>query len=493
MKKMFQKAKGRDFSLVYQGVAFFIIMADMASDEEAREGIAEIAKMINSTDDFLDLLDFFALADDEISLPVAVVSNDTLNSFRILAEAEYGLFPQAHASIPTGTGIVIGKVLKELAPVLAKTGKESPKVLGVIGRELKRVDLRDLLKHAFNKDFLRGSLFMAKRVGIQKIRALLTAGNNKRIRPLMLISIIAFLEEEVQAGRLFPESQHVFDRKHNLNELRKLYVKALPSFAASGSADGYVINIANGASYHLMQLAYFHAASLSSNGAIASVMGIEVPREVFIYKTQKTFDDADIDQKTFKGLSFGREVDILLGERRSGEIWVEVKSYRSKISGTTITSQLAFPIKPWEWSTGKGTTDSGDINKLQGSGVHKQFSLDRTAVKIGALTGKEERGAKGFSSNLLDITVDDVIWSFHKFKTKDQNRHLTTQNPSLSNIKADLLQRPKRAGKLALEHMVLKSEANDFIDLGQAQVLMDVMQSSLKQAVLDDLANTEFE
>ena len=34
MKKMFQKAKGKDFSLVFQWVTFFIIMADMATDSE---------------------------------------------------------------------------------------------------------------------------------------------------------------------------------------------------------------------------------------------------------------------------------------------------------------------------------------------------------------------------------------------------------------------------------------------------------------------------
>jgi hypothetical protein len=237
MKKMFQKAKGRDFSLVYQGIAFFIIIADMALDEEAREGITEIAKMINSTDDFLDLLEYFSLADDEIGLPdTSTASVGSVSAFEQLAAAEYGVFPQAHAVIATGTGRLIGKTFKELAPVFARYGADAPKALSNFAKELKDMSpekAQRYIKNAFNKDMISGVLSLVKKGGIQDLRKLLTEFAGQRIRPIVLLAVIAYLEEEVVAGRLFADAE---DRTKQILNLQSIILQSSPAFGKNSGA-----------------------------------------------------------------------------------------------------------------------------------------------------------------------------------------------------------------------------------------------------------------
>jgi len=392
MKKMFQQAKGKDFTLVYQGVAFFIIMADMALDEEAREGITQIAKMINSTDDFLDILDFLALADDEIAVSVAQNYGDGNQ-----------LFPTAHASVVAGLGARLGKVMKELAPDIAKMGKDAPKVLGELGRGIKVANKPHLKEVAFDKEFISGSFSYAKKVGITTIGKLLRSKH--RIGPVTLIAIIAYLETELEDDRLF-KGLSSYDKDHNVLQLRKLYVKSLPAVVATNNNYSNLVKNAHGAQFQLMQIAILHALAQSGDSNY-KVVGIEVPRQVSIFAKESDLDKALLIPKYINGqvTSYTREIDIITGTLGSDEIWREMKSYKAD---NTKNRGMSGGITPWKWDDGS----------KKGRTVHRQYILDRIASATFARRGPIERLAKKNNGLTFDIMLQDIYWHFHDFETK---------------------------------------------------------------------------
>ncbi|ABD81305.1 tryptophan synthase alpha chain [Saccharophagus degradans] len=484
MKKMFQKAKGRDFTLVYQGIAFFIIVADMALDEEARAGITEVAKMINSTDDFLDILDFFSLADDEISLEAAAIHNQG---------EYYSLFPSAYASVASGAGVAIGKTLKEIAPVLAKSGKEAPKTLGELGRVLKETDKAFLKNISFDKNFLTGILSNFKAVGVSKIRGFLL-NNRQRVGPITLTAIIAYLETELEAGRFLnaeaiPNDE---DRQRSIEELRKLYVTALPGVAAGEKAYGNFVAKAFGAQFQLLQLGILHgmAESVSITDLNPNrIVGIEVDRKVLIFELEedlreiKSMARAD---RVYSNLNafriFTREIDILTGTRDSNEIWREMKSYKGIGTSKTGNSPVKYngSVTPWKWNQGKGDVDSetGDGKKKNGT-VHRQLTLDRVAKGTFAAMGKKELTSKNLNLYGVTINVQEVFWHFHDFKTK------TTENPALSEIIDQFTKPPVGVSTFYTKRQnpyLAKIDSDTFI-LGNLDLFITSSKTELEEAI----------
>jgi hypothetical protein len=472
MKKMFQKAKGRDFSLVYQGVAFFIIMADMASDEEAREGIAEIAKMINSTDDFLDILDYFSIADDEITLPPITAAN----------APEYGLFPQAHAGIISGTGKALGIVFKELAPILAKSGKEAPKVLGQLGRSVKKANKPHITKVAYSKVFVGGALKAARTVGIQKLRKLMSSKH--RLGPITLIAIIAYLENELDDGRFLSASYlSTFDREHSVEELRKLYVKSIPAVAAGEKNYGNFVKNAHGAQFQLMQLAILHGYAVNNPVAGVNpsrVVGIEVPRMISLFKKKEDLVSAIANKKyqtTQEFLSFERNIDIMTGTIETAEIWREMKSYKS--SGTGKTGNIS--ISPWTWGQrSKPKSESNDQN-ITGNTAHRQYILDRVADKTFARMGDGERVNKSIDETAFNVKAKEIYWHFHDFETK------STKSPNISKIKKAFDKLPINEPKFFSQH-ASKYDSDVFI-MGTIDLFLTNSKSILADAVRAEVAD----
>ena len=468
MKKMFQQAKGRDFSLVFQGIAFFIVMADMALDEEAREGITEIAKMINSTDDFLDLLEYFSLADDEIALPdTSTASIGSVSAFEQFATAEYGVFPQAQASITGGTGRLLGKVLAELAPVLARSGKDAPKALGSVGEILKSSNnsaVLKLRKQAFKSEFIESILGVVKKSGLQKLRNFLLGYNGQRISPLAMVAITAYLEKEESAGRLFDINAPLYE--HNVDNLGQLYFKAMPAaFTDTG--------IAQGASYHLMMLALLHASSQNTLAVtgyeVGKIIGIEVPRYIPIYTLAEDADDGK-DGKTFT--RFERKIDIVTGELYRAEKWWEAKSFRS-VSKTNKTPKNKMQTFNW------GISEKAEEVGRDGQ-PHKQFVLDRIAMKLGALATRAETRSLGLERDTPPwIVVNDYYWLFHKF-VAGVNKDII--NPSLASLTdrdkngKGLLKEPSnmKAG-IYPAHVDQNDGASGRINLGAIKTLLDIL------------------
>jgi hypothetical protein len=465
MKKMFQQAKGRDFSLVYQGIAFFIIMADMALDEEAREGITEIAKMINSTDDFLDLLDYFSIADDEITLsPIAVVNN-----------ASYGFFPQAHASVRPGIGVLIGKAMKELAPEIARMGKSAPKTLGELGRVIKKLNKPYLKDIAFKEGFLRGSFTYSRKVGVSSIRKLLTSEH--RVGPVTLIAIIAYLESELDEGRLFAGLDS-YDKTHNESELRKLYVKSIPAIAAGGRDYSNFIRNAHGAQFQLLQIGILHALAEAGDPK-SKVVGIEVPRVISIFADKDDLVDAkrDFEYDEDKVTDYGREIDIITGSIGDDEIWREMKSYKAKSKTNRV---LSTGIAAWSWNKGKKSEDANDQN-TKGNTPHRQYILDRIGNETFARMKKSEQVAKGEDAEEFNVSIENIYWHFHDFETK------TTRSPELTNIKNAFNKEAVNKPDFYTDHVSTHS-ANTFV-MGTIDLFLTNSRSNLADAVRAEVAD----
>jgi len=476
MKKMLQRAKGKDFTLVYQGVAFFIVMADMALDAEARDGITEIAKMINSTDDFLDILDFISLADDEIVLPDTTAMLNGVTPFNFSVNAAYNLFPQAHAGVVSGTGAALGKVIKELAPIIATMGPKASKTLGELGRAIKKSDKLYLKRIAFEGAFLRGSLAYTRKVGISNIRKLLSSKH--RIGPVTLIAIIAYLENELEEKRLFSGLAE-YDKNHNENELRKLYVKSIPAIAAGSRNYSNFIRNAHGAQFQLLQIGILHALSEAGN-ARAKVVGIEVPRRISIFKNENDLESAtrELEYVSSQVTDYGREIDIITGALGEDEIWREMKSYQAV---STQNRKLRSSISAWTWDKGAQSEDENDQD-IKGNTPHRQFILDRIADKTFARMAKKERIAKGVKANEFNISLDEtdgIYWHFHDFQTK------SSISPTISNISAAFKKEANGKPSFYTDH-VTPYKANIFV-MGNIDLFLTESKSNLAAAVREEV------
>ena len=73
----------------------------MLSEPEGQEAIKTLAGIINSTDDFIDILEYFSLSDTELTeLEAAfegIEQNSMLLACALKSSASYDLFPDAHA------------------------------------------------------------------------------------------------------------------------------------------------------------------------------------------------------------------------------------------------------------------------------------------------------------------------------------------------------------------------------------------------------------
>ena len=486
LKKMFQQAKGKDFTLVYQGIAFLIIMADMYEDAEVREGLAEVAKMINSTDDFLDLLDYFALADDEIGLPdTSTTSLGSVDVFEQFAIAEFGLFPQAHAGVKKELGKAIGKAYKQLKPILKDLPEgTAAKTFGTFARTIKSLPPKErarFIKAAFNVAMIKTILVATKRgLKPENLKSLIKGHNGQRIPPIALMVIMGYLEDELSNGRLFKSHAVGMDLAKNENALKTLMLKAAPAFVKGGTNGNVLIRNANGAAFHLMHTAMLHASG-------QEIIGLEVPRDVVIFPTTRALKDKQI---TGKSLIFGRDVDIAT-KGKSGEIWHEVKSWKSKVEGETQTNK-PYSATPWKWGTGDRKEDNTILEKAQGTAAHKQFTLDRIAAKVGVIKRKDDQ------AQTPNVNVSDFNWQFHKFVAKSKGKNtkgnVLAKSADLDLVKTEFEKKPTNVKDNFLKaHTGSIDAPTSKIKEGALGALLNIIQGELKEAVEEEKADFGYE
>ena len=479
---MYKKAKGRDFSAVFQSIAFFIIAADMMLDEEAREGLAVMVGSITSTEDFLGWIEYFSLADPEL---LSATAAGMSQPHQYVSSPLGDLFPVAHARVPAGAGRLYGQMLKEIAPAIQKAGGSAASSVRRLanvasGPSAQAARIRGV---AFRGNLIKGVFNIVRRAGLPNLRNWLLSYNGQRISPLALILTTVYLENEIDEGRLFPDTQHPFDQQRNRNQLNRLYREAVPA-----TMGGWPIAKAHGASYHLVQLATTQAMGLN-------VLGIEVAREVPVFRSATQFNALDKEWRQTE--RYLRRIDIVTGTAlHDDETWWEVKSWRAVSKSNRKPKQSVG-----KWTFNQGRKDAGGstiLAELDGDAEvvgrpHQQFSLDRIALNVGAFLPSAEMTAKPLTGEDDDpptVKTSGLHWNFHKF-TSGVNRDIV--NPR-KNLLEDALAVAPNGNKGAFRvQSVSESRAKSTINLGASQQLMDILKEKgydLAQEAIDDLPET---
>jgi hypothetical protein len=483
IKKLYNNAKNRDFTLVYQGIAFFIIAADMILDDEAREGLMALAQTINSTEDFMAWIDYFSFADPEV---VAELLANADQSQPIDFPFE-GLVPVAHAKVRDLFGRAMGRAFKEMKPLMEELGSNAAVALKKIVEVAKDKSPRNAAKVArvrkviFNKEFVKGIFYITKRGGVTKLRNWLLGFEGQRIPPLALIMTSFYIEEEIAAGRLFPDTQNRYDRERNRKELIRLYLEAIPTLVA-GKNNGRAIGLAYGKSFHLLQLGLMHALT-------GDVKGIEVYRNIPVFRTFLA-----ADERQWKNTeNFPRKIDIVIGNGGGSnfeESWWELKSWKAVSKTNRAPYQTS---KTWTFLQGKKDNDGNTIESLDNADVsgdaHKQFCLDRIAEKNGARMSNIEAKSKSLVAknkygNEPIIKVKNFNWQFHKFSIKN------AISPTKKKLERMFVKNPKGNVRVFKKQSVSDPLSRSAINLGAAQELMEFLKEkgfSLAEEALKDM------
>lgn len=496
IKRLYDRAKDRDFSLVFQGIAFFIVSAEMMTDPDSREGLKVMASTIDSTEDFLSWVEFFSLLD-----PEADPATSEEESAFYMGEGERAfsgnvgsILPPAYAAVNISKAIPLGRILKEIGPLIKSAGDDAAATIRSFTRIAKEGGdaAKKLRRYATRKGVLKGVFGIVKRGGLIKLRTWLLGYNGQRISPLALLVIVGYLEDHYDddIDPLFARGLTEYEESRNRKALNHLYAEAVPSLAPGSSKYAAVsIAKAHGASYHLAQLAYLHATSLN-------ILGIEVQRDIPVIGDKKEVALLKVGESVDWGSAhlYRRRVDIVTGaEFYKDESWWELKSWKAKSKSNRVP---AMSIRPWTFLENRkqdgvevvAQYEDGDAD-AKGE-AHKQFSLDRIAKKLGAYPSGVEAKANGNDIEEGDPpiikSIDGVAWNFHNF-TAGKSRNIVS--PQKNKLETVLVIDP-RGGKLFKGQSANDGYAKSMINVSATQKLLEVLQQKgrdMAEEALSDL------
>jgi hypothetical protein len=265
--------------------------------------------------------------------------------------------------------------------------------------------------------------------------------------------------------------------------LTKLYIEAVPATFSQKT-----IASAHGKSFHLLQLGLFHALNMANTPGIGKVKGIEVYRNVPVFRTRLSASDKDWPDSE----NFPRVVDIVLEGENNGESWWELKSWKAKSKTNRKPAQGA---KTWTFLKGREDKNGNIILEFSDGGVekegesHKQFCLDRIAEKNGARYSKKEAAARGEgpqnSPKLAPLVkVSKFNWQFHKFSV---GKNIS---PTKNKLEEVFVKDPYGDGKAFKAQRVSDGASSNRINLGATQQLLEMLKQSgfaLADEALNDI------
>ena len=175
--------------------------------------------------------------------------------------------------------------------------------------------------------------------------------------------------------------------------------------------------------FHIGVISYYQlitsSAGYVSGDPMYRIKDVEASRRVWLYKDQNQAEkmsgesvDAPLEEKPL--LNTLRKVDIVLESTDAsdddGEIWIELKSYRSSPRDKLKTRVEG--LNRWVMSSKNETQ-----KQCRNSSLHKQFVHDRIALQHGVhSTAAANRGL-----SYEPIDVGGVKWWFQKFKVEVKN------------------------------------------------------------------------
>lgn len=398
MTKIIDELKNKRYDTIYSMAPMLLVMGEMVADAEARQGFIQLVKSISSVDDLLVWAKYLSLPadgwDGETAPPLVALRHDnrdeldgTINIAPLMGKA------YAQKLKPTArriSGLAIGKTIKDLFANASKKDdfvKNLAKGIKELTEGINSTPFKELRKAAFDGKLIEAAVILLTRASSGGFKAIVSGVHNQRVHPVLLLTSIVYLENQISQDKLFNGDQ---DSRY---ELAELYVRVfvLPK---ADSANGQF----HGASFHIPMLAYYHLISGGKVKAIESVNEIK-------------FD---------QGATYKRKVDIELQDKT----WIELKSYARPLPNKYF-GRWTINGKTMQSEAGDGEEDSGidlvsSVTKDAKNHIHKEFFSDFL------MASKKNNPIK-------------AVWKFHKFKglnARGNNKGLT-KGPE----KADLSKR----------------------------------------------------
>ncbi|WGP00457.1 hypothetical protein QFX18_10415 [Saccharophagus degradans] len=451
MKLVDKVKKSKSVDPVLSLLPFFLVAAEMYWEDP--ESIKFMLDAIESDEDLWAWIDFFNIPDDwnedDEGLPGVEISG-LYNLYNNQSPLD-GLFSNAYAA-----GGKVRMKGQPFAKSVAKVADDLPN--GVDPKEVsKALNSMKALKDTYfgslravvkDPKFIAGSAILTARSSAENLKKFLTGASDSRVHPALFIGMVTFLEVEAKEGRL---EEHLHD------EVIKLYLKVLSSLSTRYSSKSKVLEFkeedvdkqevcnktsmhlsglseaadvltggGHGAMFHLSMVTYYHlitnsefAESLGDDSADGfEIKAIEGARRVWVFGRNDAKlefrQQADVPKSSATDdkilLNILRYVDIVLADAgntnlTNDEYWVELKSYRARDGDNTRKNLQFGGLNRWKIARGKG-------EQCKGSGLHKQFTLDRIATNLNVRSTLADSG----DDNYRRISVKGMKWWFQKFK-----------------------------------------------------------------------------
>ncbi len=353
---------------------FIIIFGEMLGTEEGRTSLVTLVKSVKSDDDLFAWIDYLRLPTDGWTgskLPPVKFSQ---------------LTPALDKGLPWYQTIVKNALLLTVSDTQAGALTNVTKKLSKVLKEATDIDPDDLIKgvkvstdvatninsKAARKLVHTSTLLRASSaVSATALKKIIRTGKKMRTNPILLIAAVAYLESRKECGEnaikinenCFKHTPEIYDKDEGIDKLAGLYRLSFSSKAFTSKEHGIAANI-DGQFFHIVFWAYRHI-----------LYELEVGQQVL--DVEQTFKDA-IAPKTFMGSSnkkkayYKHELDLVLAESPGVSepyIGFELKSWAKGPLTRRKNARGYQPVKKWKVSSG--------------STAHKQFFLDRVALKEG--------------------------------------------------------------------------------------------------------------
>lgn len=485
------------FDKLKELLPFFMVLAEMIKEPDVMEFLID---SITSPDDLLAWIDYLNLPSegwDGVGAPPPVEiagadylpSNSDSETYRYLANA---LIPTAYAGGKRAKAVDPSILLARLNKFLEQIDKDLRTHAPEISQSLKKAV--ELLKAGegkafraivFNPKFIAAVSTLGVRVGYKHLENFIKGRSDARLSPVMVVAIIAFLEEQFAKGEITEEVHDIILQKYALAfvdiifgdlDEEQPYGKEIAD-PISKTVSTFKDNGAHGALFHLQMVAYYRLLN-------KQIEALEAHRRVKFFLS-------DIAKKPM--MVYDRNVDIVLKEG-DNEQWYEVKSLKSGSSATGSSYSVASDgFSLWGHAREKGKSQ-GEVRQASFK-YHKQFTLDRAAETRNAFEVKNrvER----------PVTIGPYGWWFQQFKVKnaqgkvEQNPKLGTTRPaatSPNNIRYRLTRDPlpnldaksaETGADSMLKYMLGSSSEDDRAKKIQLATLSKLIEESVKNEALD--------
>jgi hypothetical protein len=487
-KGVMSRAKKGDFDTLWNMLPFFMIVAEMYEDEEAREGLKFLFETVDSGEDVLSWVDYLALPsegwDGDGEIPEFSMLYQDSESDLPLSWMMNKAYAQK-VNVKRILGRSFGKTLTEITRLVSlKDAKNLPEALRVIKEAMTGPGAKEIAGHLFKVGTLTASIKIITKSGANSLKNFAKGRSNSRYPFPLVAATIGYLGWEMTCGELIgKEDQESKDLNEKLEcdnkgfnpqvsdaigkKLRVLFVDAatnklteeIPGNDDNEKSDilaGGLTGGGHGALFHLVQTAIYQLKYRYASGK--PVKFLEMQRLVAVVAEDGKLKSLDIPLNRWCKQNEEcieikqRNVDIILGDgkvsqRTTGrfkgyyaeddadkaEVWVELKSWEGlPTDRETFANELQYGKKV-HWIVGGPKAQNKGLapKDKKDDSFHRQYSLDRTAAKLTvAFTSFTESGVD--QVNGVKKVDSDYAWIFQKFRVKDKSGKVTQISPKVS-------------------------------------------------------------